>query len=131
MVVRISDKKKNYSKVTKLLVKPNTNKLSPQERLSTLSPTSVSSNNTNKLSPQELFFFQQQRAVGSNNTNKLSPQELSFWIRNIIYSSNNTNKLSPQEHLYFSKYSQKVQIIQINLVLKNTNYKYVTGYVFK
>ena len=36
-----------------------------------------------------------------------------------IDSSNNTNKLSPQEHGCISQDSRKVQIIQINLALKN------------
>ncbi len=33
--------------------------------------------------------------------------------------SNNTNKLSPQEHIFTKFFSFQVQIIQINLVLKN------------
>ena len=56
---------------------------------------------------------------GSNNTNKLSPQELSPIFITIFRCSNNTNKLSPQEP-QLTKYLRKsVQIIQINLVLKN------------
>ena len=35
------------------------------------------------------------------------------------FGSNNTNKLSPQELNTFSLFSSLVQIIQINLVLKN------------
>ena len=35
--------------------------------------------------------------------------------------SNNTNKLSPQEHKKGSFEDEDVQIIQINLVLKNTS----------
>ncbi len=75
----------------------NTNKLSPQEQTNTFLQCLHCSNNTNKLSPQELFFFQQQRAVGSNNTNKLSPQELKMRTIKVLM----------------------VQIIQINLALKN------------
>ena len=60
-------------------------------------PTSICSNNTNKLSPQELDEFIPEKAGCSNNTNKLSPQELSLAL----------------------KVTLKVQIIQINLVLKN------------
>ena len=37
------------------------------------------------------------------------------------YGSNNTNKLSPQELYYASVLSDKVQIIQINLALKNSD----------
>ena len=55
----------------------------------------------------------------SNNTNKLSPQELIRWNRNNSMCSNNTNKLSPQELELHSFYNVFVQIIQINLVLKN------------
>ena len=55
------------------------------------------SNNTNKLSPQELISTSTVFQTRSNNTNKLSPQEL-LWVGKIISgSSNNTNKLSPQE----------------------------------
>ena len=35
------------------------------------------------------------------------------------FSSNNTNKLSPQERLDWEHQDNAVQIIQINLVLKN------------
>ena len=55
----------------------------------------------------------------SNNTNKLSPQEL---CKSFFFSSNrsnNTNKLSPQEPIGERIYAIRVQIIQINLVLKN------------
>ena len=37
--------------------------------------------------------------------------------------SNNTNKLSPQERFKSSRKNSKVQIIQINLVLKNQHRK--------
>ena len=57
----------------------------------------ISSNNTNKLSPQEPTSARISFSMGSNNTNKLSPQELSGAFRGDAY----------------------VQIIQINLVLKN------------
>ena len=55
----------------------------------------------------------------SNNTNKLSPQEPDFSTPICINSSNNTNKLSPQELGRYRNKSIRVQIIQINLVLKN------------
>ena len=57
---------------------------------------------------------------GSNNTNKLSPQEHNTHIRHNRFRSNNTNKLSPQEHEIIPAKQSIVQIIQINLVLKNT-----------
>ncbi len=57
--------------------------------------------------------------LGSNNTNKLSPQELQFVYKLYVRSSNNTNKLSPQELARFANLTELVQIIQINLVLKN------------
>ena len=57
--------------------------------------------------------------LSSNNTNKLSPQELQIRISHLIQRSNNTNKLSPQEPKVPSISSFTVQIIQINLVLKN------------
>ena len=55
----------------------------------------------------------------SNNTNKLSPQEhrSSHHLHQI--RSNNTNKLSPQEPTTSETVLNTVQIIQINLVLKN------------
>ena len=57
----------------------------------------------------------------SNNTNKLSPQE-QWWVsEHDLVSSNNTNKLSPQEQSTPLNVSKIVQIIQINLVLKNTS----------
>ena len=55
----------------------------------------------------------------SNNTNKLSPQE-PFGLKHLyILRSNNTNKLSPQEPPISDVGTLPVQIIQINLVLKN------------
>ena len=77
------------------------------------------SNNTNKFSPQELFSMRQLKQASSNNTNKFSPQERSMPICWIISSSNNTNKFSPQEHGANLLRKIFVQIIQINLVLKN------------
>ena len=77
------------------------------------------SNNTNKLSPQELMFFMCPPKVSSNNTNKLSPQELDWFLAFLPPGSNNTNKLSPQERNGLNPASIIVQIIQINLVLKN------------
>ena len=58
-------------------------------------------------------------SFGSNNTNKLSPQEPKGLCTCASIRSNNTNKLSPQEpcDVLFAKFI--VQIIQINLVLKN------------
>ena len=55
----------------------------------------------------------------SNNTNKLSPQELHWQHRSRLNRSNNTNKLSPQEPKFMPLGKNSVQIIQINLVLKN------------
>ena len=60
--------------------------------------------------------------VSSNNTNKLSPQELIRFPSLTVYGSNNTNKLSPQELYTVVSKSSTVQIIQINLVLKNGLY---------
>ena len=57
--------------------------------------------------------------LGSNNTNKFSPQEHSSLISFKMNSSNNTNKFSPQELFHFQAFHRVVQIIQINLVLKN------------
>ena len=57
----------------------------------------------------------------SNNTNKLSPQELETMNITQWSSSNNTNKLSPQEPLEMNVDTDLVQIIQINLVLKNSS----------
>ena len=62
----------------------------------------------------ECFF-----SVSSNNTNKLSPQEPSRYLLIEVTGSNNTNKLSPQERTCWSIFTSSVQIIQINLVLKN------------
>ena len=55
----------------------------------------------------------------SNNTNKLSPQEPFPLVPLCETGSNNTNKLSPQELGMMADLSKGVQIIQINLVLKN------------
>ena len=77
------------------------------------------SNNTNKLSPQELPVARIWATVGSNNTNKLSPQELGEGTGDDGTGSNNTNKLSPQELAIVVLSLASVQIIQINLVLKN------------
>ena len=57
--------------------------------------------------------------MGSNNTNKLSPQEHGASLFLKIFRSNNTNKLSPQEPTVARTRLKYVQIIQINLVLKN------------
>ena len=62
-------------------------------------------------------------ASRSNNTNKLSPQELSLLFLGGKIGSNNTNKLSPQELKAKTVRIQIVQIIQINLVLKNPSVK--------
>ena len=57
--------------------------------------------------------------IGSNNTNKLSPQELKLAYIKSSFGSNNTNKLSPQERWRLRVSENPVQIIQINLALKN------------
>ena len=57
--------------------------------------------------------------MSSNNTNKLSPQEQLTIYSRIPHRSNNTNKLSPQERGKRKMNNVSVQIIQINLVLKN------------
>ena len=77
------------------------------------------SNNTNKLNPQELDPIALFSQLDSNNTNKLSPQEHADLILLIKSGSNNTNKLSPQEPYPLLECAKPVQIIQINLVLKN------------
>ena len=79
----------------------------------------LGSNNTNKLSPQEQRVSNIYLSSSSNNTNKLSPQELFLCFLFYIHCSNNTNKLSPQEPLVVVVSVKPVQIIQINLVLKN------------
>ena len=61
-----------------------------------------------------------QKSLRSNNTNKLSPQERCLPCDTYQSGSNNTNKLSPQEPFNMVHASQQVQIIQINLVLKNS-----------
>ena len=45
--------------------------------------------------------------------------------------SNNTNKLSPQERLYVLRKKLLVQIIQINLVLKNNRCNTNMAFWFK
>ena len=97
----------------------NTNKLSPQEHRYERIIIWVSSNNTNKLSPQERIGAIDRWTRCSNNTNKLSPQEHGLDLVTGIVGSNNTNKLSPQELESKARAHQYVQIIQINLVLKN------------
>ena len=77
------------------------------------------SNNTNKLSPQELLRVFHRDNGCSNNTNKLSPQDPTPLIMLTTFRSNNTNKLSPQELNNSISFSLSVQIIQINLALKN------------
>ena len=79
----------------------------------------VCSNNTNKLSPQELIGRNHFKHQSSNNTNKLSPQERRSTRQTETQCSNNTNKLSPQERSSRKVLLAFVQIIQINLVLKN------------
>ena len=97
----------------------NTNKLSPQELRQNRLQLILRSNNTNKLSPQEQLKGGPQMPLRSNNTNKLSPQEPRHILVKYCLSSNNTNKLSPQEQRKQIQNLQLVQIIQINLVLKN------------
>ena len=69
--------------------------------------------------------------VGSNNTNKLSPQEQSGLINKFGLRSNNTNKLSPQELQLRYFICLLVQIIQINLVLKNAHPFFISFLLFK
>ena len=85
-----------------------------------ITPNIASSNNTNKLSPQEQGACSARHSWRSNNTNKLSPQERVQNLNQAATSSNNTNKLSPQEQCVKLFFGVWVQIIQINLVLKNT-----------
>ena len=80
---------------------------------------SFCSNNTNKLSPQEQCSNKSEAPKSSNNTNKLSPKEQLLLRLLIFLCSNNTNKLSPQEQGKRLDCKCGVQIIQINLVLKN------------
>ena len=91
----------------------------------------MSSNNTNKLSPQEHRVLECIPHVCSNNTNKLSPQEQRKENKKNDRSSNNTNKLSPQELGCNPNSHTSVQIIQINLVLKNYLSYFITSYLFK
>ena len=65
----------------------------------------------------------------SNNTNKLSPQEPATSNPLVNTRSNNTNKLSPQEHCLYCRCYTIVQIIQINLVLKN-RYSFLASIYF-
>ena len=97
----------------------NTNKLSPQELIVDNHIVIGGSNNTNKLSPQEHSISVIGTFHRSNNTNKLSPQEPVKPLANVVGGSNNTNKLSPQEQCIVQLHRTQVQIIQINLVLKN------------
>ena len=89
------------------------------------------SNNTNKLSPQEPMRLFIQKPPSSNNTNKLSPQEPKHLCSVWASGSNNTNKLSPQEHLKHFYANNIVQIIQINLVLKNHRNVIKSTHLFK
>ena len=98
----------------------NTNKLSPQEPSQRFIKSLQCSNNTNKLSPQEPYPLPIILVVCSNNTNKLSPQEPHIRLFSSSVCSNNTNKLSPQEQRTGFRQKLSVQIIQINLVLKNS-----------
>ena len=109
----------------------NTNKLSPQERISKIYRIIIRSNNTNKLSPQEPNVYSSLFKVCSNNTNKLSPQERFKKKRKSCKSSNNTNKLSPQEQEVSLSFLEIVQIIQINLALKNPASLFTTSAMFK
>ena len=67
----------------------------------------------------------------SNNTNKLSPQEPLVIFSLLSNGSNNTNKLSPQEPHHLRIVFGSVQIIQINLVLKNLTRDDSVDYQFK
>ena len=55
----------------------------------------------------------------SNNTNKFNPQELRNILAVKVQCSNNTNKFNPQERVNRIIKKIKVQIIQINSILKN------------
>ena len=77
------------------------------------------------------MYLQSHSTVRSNNTNKLSPQEQHIIHGISFISSNNTNKLSPQEHGLDLITGIVVQIIQINLVLKNTNLFSLLNFSFK
>ena len=77
------------------------------------------SNNTNKLSPQELGFAYLCHAVDSNNTNKLSPQELALILALIIFIQIIQINLVLKNQQRASRVHSTIQIIQINLVLKN------------
>ena len=82
----------------------------------------LGSNNTNKFSPQERKPKRVLISASSNNTNKFSPQEPLEMNVDRDLSSNNTNKFSPQERTLWLFFHNSVQIIQINLVLKNLFY---------
>ena len=69
--------------------------------------------------------------MSSNNTNKLSPQEQHCLLMLRTCGSNNTNKLSPQELLRKRLAFLRVQIIQINLVLKNRTERNTSFIQFK
>ena len=69
--------------------------------------------------------------ASSNNTNKLSPQEHPSCNVLVTSCSNNTNKLSPQEPDKPRLNRKKVQIIQINLALKNTLQYSLVAFRFK
>ena len=91
----------------------------------------LSSNNTNKLSPQEQSIAYEQQWLGSNNTNKLSPQErfnpptLMLSVQIIQINLVLKNRKDNEDNIYF------VQIIQINLVLKNLQSLIVDFILFK
>ena len=94
-------------------------------------PSFTGSNNTNKLSPQERRVKASNDMGSSNNTNKLSPQELPSDEEIYDARSNNTNKLSPQELPSFAAEQLCVQIIQINLALKNEELSFHNTSLFK
>ena len=71
------------------------------------------------------------RGTCSNNTNKLSPQEHASYAHFKRCCSNNTNKLSPQEQGVGDNETKAVQIIQINLVLKNVECHTASLHTFK
>ena len=59
------------------------------------------------------------RITSSNNTNKFNPQEQGRVDIETNDCSNNTNKFNPQEQRNLYQLLLKVQIIQINSILKN------------
>ena len=83
----------------------------------------VSSNLTNKYNPQEPLRSDSNVKFRSNLTNKYNPQEQSIPVINEIQSSNLTNKYNPQEPFISGLPSAVVQILPINTILKNKQWR--------